>query len=166
MARRFRGSAVSAVVAFIAGACICLRLCSNLAFSAPLPRVQQLSSATERLTASQAWGASSHAPAGRSIESPTASRIFGLGTTEILVILAVGALFFGPEALKDFAKEAGKAAGDLKDVPKAFQDGMEETDKTAKPPAMEEKKEEKKEEKVEKKEEEKKEEKKEEVEKK
>jgi len=57
--------------------------------------------------------------------SAVARRIFGLGTSEILVILGVAALVLGPEALKDFAKEAGKAAGDLKDVPKAFQDGMD-----------------------------------------
>mmetsp|Transcript_3108 Transcript_3108/g.7002 ORF Transcript_3108/g.7002 Transcript_3108/m.7002 type:complete len:156 (+) Transcript_3108:122-589(+) len=57
--------------------------------------------------------------------SVTQRRIFGLGTTEILVILAVGAVVLGPEALKDAAKEAGKAAGDLKDVPKAFEEGME-----------------------------------------
>merc|ERR1719237_988269 len=57
--------------------------------------------------------------------SVAARQVFGLGTSEILVILAVGAIFFGPEALKGFAKEAGKAAADLKDVPKAFEEGME-----------------------------------------
>merc|ERR1719436_1232290 len=57
---------------------------------------------------------------------PSARRVFGLGTSEILVILAVGAFLLGPETLKGFAKEAGKAAGDLKDVPEAFQAGMEE----------------------------------------
>lgn len=64
----------------------------------------------------------------------------GLGTSEILVILGVGILFFGPEALKGFAKEAGKAAGDLKEVPKAFQDGMEsmEAANNATPEAIDE----------------------------
>jgi len=60
--------------------------------------------------------------------SATTRRIFGLGTSEILVILAVGILFFGPETLKGVAKEAGKAAGDLKEVPKAFQEGMDAAD--------------------------------------
>jgi len=52
--------------------------------------------------------------------------VFGLGTSEILVILAIGAFVLGPDALKSAAKEAGKAASDLKDVPDAFQAGMDE----------------------------------------
>eukprot|EP00929_Paragymnodinium_shiwhaense_P044145 TRINITY_DN2264_c0_g1_i1.p1 TRINITY_DN2264_c0_g1~~TRINITY_DN2264_c0_g1_i1.p1 ORF type:complete len:167 (+),score=48.92 TRINITY_DN2264_c0_g1_i1:58-501(+) len=55
-------------------------------------------------------------------------RVFGLGTSEILVIIGAAMLVLGPDALKGFAKEAGKAAGDLKEVPKAFQEGMDETD--------------------------------------
>mmetsp|Transcript_8880 Transcript_8880/g.19506 ORF Transcript_8880/g.19506 Transcript_8880/m.19506 type:complete len:178 (-) Transcript_8880:117-650(-) len=60
----------------------------------------------------------------------TARRIFGLGTAEIFVVLAVGALVLGPDALKGFAKEAGKAAGDLKEVPQAFQEGMDTIEAT------------------------------------
>eukprot|EP00437_Effrenium_voratum_P005905 CAMPEP_0181435866 /NCGR_PEP_ID=MMETSP1110-20121109/20553_1 /TAXON_ID=174948 /ORGANISM="Symbiodinium sp., Strain CCMP421" /LENGTH=140 /DNA_ID=CAMNT_0023559413 /DNA_START=61 /DNA_END=483 /DNA_ORIENTATION=- len=71
------------------------------------------------------------APTGRADRSLTARRLFGLGTSELLVILGAAVLFFGPETLKGLAKEAGKAAGDLKEVPKAFEEGMSETDKTA-----------------------------------
>lgn len=39
----------------------------------------------------------------------TARRLFGLGTSELLVILGAAILFFGPETLKNVAKEAGKA---------------------------------------------------------
>ncbi|CAE7421893.1 TATA [Symbiodinium sp. CCMP2592] len=60
----------------------------------------------------------------------TTRHLFGLGTSELLVILGAAILFFGPETLKGLAKEAGKAAGDLKEVPKAFEEGMSETDKT------------------------------------
>ena len=66
----------------------------------------------------------------RSDRTLTARRLFGLGTSELLVILGAAILFFGPDALKSVAKEAGKAAGDLKEVPKAFEEGMSETDKT------------------------------------
>merc|ERR1711862_560295 len=52
-------------------------------------------------------------------------RIFGLGMPEILVIMTVGAVVLGPETLKGVAMEAGKAAKDLKEVPDAFQKGME-----------------------------------------
>eukprot|EP00913_Durusdinium_trenchii_P030249 g28339.t1 len=69
--------------------------------------------------------------------SKTARRLFGLGTSELLVILGAAILFFGPDALKSVAKEAGKAAGDLKEVPKAFEEGMSETDKTKKTEAEE-----------------------------
>jgi Sec-independent protein translocase protein TatA len=73
------------------------------------------------------WGSATMQPNTR--QGVTAQRIFGLGTSEILVILAVGAFFFGPDKLKELAGEAGKAAGDLKDVPKAFEEGMKEKDK-------------------------------------
>jgi len=56
--------------------------------------------------------------------SSTSRRVFGLGASELLVITAVAAVFFGPEALKGLAKEVGKSAGDLQDVPKAFEEGM------------------------------------------
>mmetsp|Transcript_112371 Transcript_112371/g.317595 ORF Transcript_112371/g.317595 Transcript_112371/m.317595 type:complete len:182 (+) Transcript_112371:99-644(+) len=77
----------------------------------------------------RAWGVTAQRPLDAHLRGDAIRRrIFGLGTSEILVILAVGAVFFGPEALKGVAKEAGKAAGDLKDVPKAFQEGMDETE--------------------------------------
>merc|ERR1719235_1271908 len=65
---------------------------------------------------------------------------------------------FGPGQLKGFAKEAGKAAGDLKEVPEAFQDGVNAAAKAKgeADPKKEDKKDDKKE-KEEKKEEEKKE---------
>ncbi|CAK0876234.1 unnamed protein product, partial [Prorocentrum cordatum] len=69
------------------------------------------------------WGRTAAAPSATTA-SPLARRIFGLGTSEILVILAIGALVLGPETLKSVAKEAGKAASDLKDVPDAFQEGI------------------------------------------
>mmetsp|Transcript_68165 Transcript_68165/g.127264 ORF Transcript_68165/g.127264 Transcript_68165/m.127264 type:complete len:164 (-) Transcript_68165:136-627(-) len=92
-----------------------------------VPRTSQSPCAsTALLQASSSVGAAPWATGSPSPARSTVPRqIFGLGTTEILVILAVGAVVLGPEALKGMAKEAGKAAGDLKDVPKAFEEGMD-----------------------------------------
>lgn len=63
--------------------------------------------------------------------------LFGLGAPEIAVIVAVGAFILGPSKLAQLAKEAGKGAGDLKNVPLEFQKGFqsaeasEETKKVA-----------------------------------
>ncbi|KAG5175743.1 Tha4/Hcf106 protein [Tribonema minus] len=52
--------------------------------------------------------------------------LFGLGAPEIAVIIVVAALVLGPEKLTSFAKDAGKMAGELKEVPKEFQAGIDE----------------------------------------
>uniref|UniRef100_A0A7S4S6R9 Uncharacterized protein n=1 Tax=Alexandrium monilatum TaxID=311494 RepID=A0A7S4S6R9_9DINO len=122
--RRCRGSLPSLLVSVLAALGL---LAGNGAgsFAAPTRLTgPALRASTEALPTRGAWG-SAGMPSTRAGKSTTARRIFGLGTSEILVILAVGAVFFGPETLKGFAKEAGKAAADLKDVPKAFEEGME-----------------------------------------
>merc|ERR1712129_647218 len=107
----------------------CSLLCHVLSLTTPshLTSTRPCAIAAQTDISHRAWGTGSYMQpktAGRDA-SVTARPVFGLGTSEILVILAVGAVFFGPEALKGFAKEAGKAAADLKDVPKAFEEGME-----------------------------------------
>lgn len=52
--------------------------------------------------------------------------LFGLGAPEIAVCLAVAALILGPDKLAGVAKDVGKMAGELKDVPAEFQAGIEE----------------------------------------
>ncbi|CAM9367540.1 unnamed protein product [Discosporangium mesarthrocarpum] len=52
--------------------------------------------------------------------------LFGLGAPEIAVCIAVAALIMGPDKLAGMAKDVGKMAGELKDVPKEFQAGIEE----------------------------------------
>ncbi|CAK0849758.1 unnamed protein product, partial [Prorocentrum cordatum] len=89
------------------------------AFAAPARAGPRLSLGSA--AAPTGWGHTAAAPLPPAA-SPVARRVFGLGTSEILVILAIGALVLGPDALKNVAKEAGKAASDLKDVPDAFQD--------------------------------------------
>jgi len=42
--------------------------------------------------------------------------MFGLGVTEILVILIVAFLLFGPQQLPEVGRQVGKAAKGLKDV--------------------------------------------------
>mmetsp|Transcript_56715 Transcript_56715/g.165975 ORF Transcript_56715/g.165975 Transcript_56715/m.165975 type:complete len:170 (-) Transcript_56715:120-629(-) len=112
----------SALLSALAGLCI---LAGSSAWSFAAPGRLAGPAAGEALQPRAAWGGAGALGAARPGQSRTARHVFGLGTSEILVILAVGAIFFGPETLKGFAKEAGKAASDLKDVPKAFEEGMD-----------------------------------------
>jgi|MDTB01.1.fsa_nt_gb Sec-independent protein translocase protein TatA len=52
--------------------------------------------------------------------------ILGLGPAEIAITLVVGLVLFGPETLKSLSKDVGKAAAELKEIPKTFKEGMEE----------------------------------------
>lgn len=118
------------LMAALAG-CLCGQLSSILAFTVP-SRMLTPAGLDQVVPGDSAWGMSRSLDERVARPTATARHIFGLGTSEILVILGVGVLFFGPETLKGLAKEAGKAAGDLKEVPQAFQQGMDETDKTKK----------------------------------
>mmetsp|Transcript_35750 Transcript_35750/g.47175 ORF Transcript_35750/g.47175 Transcript_35750/m.47175 type:complete len:154 (-) Transcript_35750:274-735(-) len=53
-------------------------------------------------------------------------QLFGLSAPEIAVCIAVAALILGPDKLMNSARDLGKIAGELKEVPKEFQSGMEE----------------------------------------
>ncbi|CAM9331188.1 unnamed protein product [Ascophyllum nodosum] len=61
----------------------------------------------------------------------TAMALFGLGAPEIAVCLAVAAVILGPDKLAGVAKDFGKMAGELKDVPKEFQAGIAEGEANA-----------------------------------
>ena len=52
--------------------------------------------------------------------------LFGLGGPEIAIILIAAAFLLGPQKLAELGKDAGKIAGELKEVPKEFQKGLEE----------------------------------------
>lgn len=52
--------------------------------------------------------------------------ILGLGPAEIAISLVVALVLFGPETLKSLTKDVGKAAAELKELPKTFKEGMEE----------------------------------------
>ena len=52
--------------------------------------------------------------------------LFGLGGPELAIILIVAAFVLGPEKLAALGKDAGKIAGELKEVPKEFAKGLEE----------------------------------------
>jgi len=58
--------------------------------------------------------------------------LFGLGAPEIGIILVAAAFLLGPEKLASLGKDAGKIAGELKEVPKEFQAGMAEGEAQAK----------------------------------
>lgn len=52
--------------------------------------------------------------------------LFGLGAPELAIILIAAAFLLGPSKLAELGKDAGKIAGELKEVPKEFQKGMAE----------------------------------------
>jgi Sec-independent protein translocase protein TatA len=52
--------------------------------------------------------------------------LLGLGPTEIVVILVAGLVLFGPDTLKSLSKDVGRAAAELKEIPKTFKEGMDE----------------------------------------
>lgn len=52
--------------------------------------------------------------------------ILGLGFPEIALALVAALVLFGPETMKSLSKDVGKAAAELKDIPKTFKEGMEE----------------------------------------
>ena len=65
----------------------------------------------------------SHTKTRRSVVT---NSLFGLGAPELVVILGLGAFVLGPDKLASMAKDFGKVAGELKDVPKEFKEGLEE----------------------------------------
>lgn len=66
-----------------------------------------------------------------SVASVQTMGLFGLGGPEIAIILIAGAFLLGPQKLAELGKEAGKMAGELKEVPKEFQEGLAEGEKMA-----------------------------------
>ena len=64
--------------------------------------------------------------------SAVSMSLFGLGGPEIAVIVAVAGFVLGPQKLAEMARDFGKVAGELKDVPKEFQEGLAEGDTAAK----------------------------------
>ena len=66
-----------------------------------------------------------------SVASVQTMSLFGLGGPEIAIILIAGAFLLGPQKLAELGKEAGKMAGELKEVPKEFQEGLAEGEKMA-----------------------------------
>ena len=62
----------------------------------------------------------------KSMASVQTMGLFGLGAPELLVIGVAAAFLLGPQKLAELGKDAGKIAGELKEVPKEFQAGMQE----------------------------------------
>ncbi|GMI16331.1 hypothetical protein TrLO_g11847 [Triparma laevis f. longispina] len=52
--------------------------------------------------------------------------LFGLGGPEVAIIAVAAAFLLGPSKLAEFSKDLGKVAGELKEVPKEFQKGIQE----------------------------------------
>lgn len=67
----------------------------------------------------------------RSVTSVSTMSLFGLGGPELAVILVAAAFLLGPNKLAELGKDAGKIAGELKEVPKEFQKGLAEGEEQA-----------------------------------
>jgi sec-independent protein translocase protein TatA len=67
----------------------------------------------------------------RSVANVQLMGLFGLGAPEIAVILVAAAFLLGPQKLAELGKDAGKIAGELKEVPKEFQAGLKEGEQAA-----------------------------------
>merc|ERR1719464_156756 len=67
----------------------------------------------------------------KSIANVQTMGLFGLGAPEVGVILIAAAFLLGPDKLASMGKDAGKIAGELKEVPKEFQAGMAEGEANA-----------------------------------
>ena len=67
----------------------------------------------------------------KSVASVQTMGLFGLGAPEIAIILIAAAFLLGPQKLAELGKDAGKIAGELKEVPKEFQKGLAEGEKKA-----------------------------------
>jgi len=50
--------------------------------------------------------------------------ILGLGPAEFGIIIVAGLVLFGPETLKSLSKDVGRAAAELKEIPKTFKEGI------------------------------------------
>ena len=76
-------------------------------------------------------------PGARAGVSAVRMGLFGLGAPEIAVIVVAAGFILGPDKLTSMAKDLGKVAGELKDVPNEFQEGLAEaSDATVAPPAI------------------------------
>ena len=67
----------------------------------------------------------------RSMASVQTMSLFGLGGPELAIILVAAAFLLGPQKLAELGKDAGKIAGELKEVPKEFQKGLAEGEENA-----------------------------------
>lgn len=67
----------------------------------------------------------------KSMASVQTMGLFGLGPAEIAIILVAAAFLLGPQKLAELGKDAGKVAGELKEVPKEFQKGLAEGEQEA-----------------------------------
>ena len=67
----------------------------------------------------------------RSVAQVQTMGLFELGAPEIAIILVAAAFLIGPQKLAEMGKDAGRIAGELKEVPKEFQEGLKEGEASA-----------------------------------
>jgi TatA/E family protein of Tat protein translocase len=60
------------------------------------------------------------------IKNPKGARMFGIGFQEMLIILVVVLIFFGPKRLPDLAKSLGKGIAEFKKASEEVRKGIED----------------------------------------
>jgi len=60
------------------------------------------------------------------IKNPKGARMFGIGFQEMLIILVVALIFFGPKRLPDLAKSLGKGIAEFKKASEEVRKGIED----------------------------------------
>lgn len=111
--------------------CVCglflsLLLCNVTAF---LSDIKRLPRRTSSVTYKKIESADLGNGYGKSLvdqRSKPLKDLLGLGPAEIAITLVVGLVLFGPETLKSLSKDVGRAAAELKEIPKTFKEGMDE----------------------------------------
>lgn len=98
---------------------------------ATISRVSSSSNSLSHSSAPINRGDTRFAPSSRRSKQTQLRDLLGLGPAEIAVTLVVALVLFGPETLKSLSKDVGRAAAELKEIPKTFKEGMDEGAETA-----------------------------------
>jgi sec-independent protein translocase protein TatA len=102
------------------------------AFAPVAPTFRTRSVSSSSITISPEYLPSSLQRQRQSVAAVQTMGLFGLGAPEIGIILVAAAFLLGPQKIAELGKDAGKIAGELKEVPKEFQKGLSEGEKLAK----------------------------------
>lgn len=108
------------------GLFVSLLLCNVTAFVADIKRLPRRTSIVSYKKIESANLGNNYGKSLVNQRSKPLKDLLGLGPAEIAITLVVGLVLFGPETLKSLSKDVGRAAAELKEIPKTFKEGMDE----------------------------------------